>query len=167
MKKLGSRPRFFAIPYGEYNLQIVEEAKNLGYDAVFSQDPGSVSQYTSPYLIPREPILGKNWSTTRHFEDVLKRVDLPISNIAPPFGNIEGVPETFAARILFPNRYIESSFKIYVSELGWMTPAVAGDLVTVNNETALTRRLNRVMVKAKERGTGRTAIRSWLLVNNK
>ncbi|MBU0480975.1 MAG: polysaccharide deacetylase family protein [Proteobacteria bacterium] len=166
MEKMGRRPRFYAIPYGEYNLQVIEEAKSIGYDAVFSQDPGSISRYTDPYLIPREPILGDNWSTVRHFEEVLQRVDLPLKDITPTVGNLNTVPTSFGARILSPGKYVQSSFNIYVSEFGWMHPEVVGDLVSVKNETPLTKRLNRVIVKARERESGRTAIRSWLLVNN-
>ena len=166
MEQLGQRPRFFAIPYGEYNHQVIEEARNLGYEAVFSQDPGSVSQYTDPYLIPREPILGENWSTIRHFEEVLKRVDLPLRDIVPTIGNLKGVPKAFGAKLLFPEKYLESSFGVYVSELGWLLPTVNEDLIMVKNSKPLTRRLNRVMIKAREKESGRTAVRAWLLVNN-
>jgi len=165
MEKLGSRPRFFAVPYGEYNQQIIDEARLAGYDAVLTQDPGSVSRYSDPFLIPREPILGNDWSTMRHFEEVLGRVDLPLTDMVPPYGNLAGIPESFGARITNPERYVPSSLGIYVSELGWLNPKVNGDIISVANSAHLNRKLNRVMIRAREKGTGRTAVRAWLLVN--
>ena len=117
-------------------------------------------------MIPREPILGEDWSTIKHFETILSRVDLPLGDIIPTIGNIDGVPKAFGAKILFPEKYFQSSFSVYVSEFGWLTPKVADDLVLVNNDKPLTRRLNRVMIKAREKGSKRTAVRSWMLVNN-
>ena len=53
---------------------MVELAKAAGFNAVFSQNPGSVSNHIDLYSIPREPILGVNWSTIEHFSTVLNRV---------------------------------------------------------------------------------------------
>jgi len=166
IKELGSKPRFFAIPYGEYNKQVIEEAKKIGYEAIFTQDPGSVSQYSDLFLLPREPILGNDWSTMAHFENVLERVDLPVRGFMPAYGRVDGVPEQYGATIIDPDRYESNSFRIYVSELGWTNADLDGDRVTIPGNRKLTRRLNRVMIEAREKGTGRTAIRPWLLVNN-
>lgn len=163
---LGHPPRFFAIPYGEYNSIVIEEAKAIGYDAIFTQDPGSVSKDTEVFQIPREPILGDDWSTLGHFETVLKRVDLPLTDMMPgitPLAN--KAPPRFGARLLYPERYEQGSFGIYVSELGWHNAQRNGDVVAIDNEVALTRPTNRVMVSAKEKKTGRMAVRFWLLVN--
>ncbi len=118
--KLGNKPRFLALPYGEYNSIIIEEAKKIGFEAVLSQDPGSISSATDPFRIPREPILGNDWSTMPHFAMVLERKDLPIRNVYPaakPLVDLQ--PENFCATIIEPEKYIQDSFGIYVSELGW------------------------------------------------
>ncbi|MEN8135790.1 MAG: polysaccharide deacetylase family protein [Thermodesulfobacteriota bacterium] len=163
-KKLGAKPRFFAIPYGEYNQLLMDEARQLGYEAVIPQDPGSISLATDPYMISREPILGREWSSMKHFKTILQRVDLPITDLTPAYGNVAEAPPSFGARILNPERYISSSFKVYVSELGWLVPKLKGDMLTAPGGKKLTRRLNRVMIKAQEKESGRTAVRSWLLV---
>jgi len=163
-ERLGKSPDFLAIPYGEYSREVLEVGRTLGYKALLSQDPGSVSPETSPCLIPREPILGKDWSTIEHFEEVLKRVDLPITDLYPPPGRIEGNPDRFSARIEHPERYRAGSFGIYVSQFGWLPAKLRGDLVRVENPGVLARRLNRVMVSAREKRSGRTALRAWLLV---
>jgi peptidoglycan/xylan/chitin deacetylase (PgdA/CDA1 family) len=163
-EQLGTKPRFFAVPYGEYNQQVIDAARQLGYEAVLTQDPGSISQATDPYLIPREPILGLEWATMDHFQEVLQRVDLPITDLQPSLGSVGEAPAFFGARILDPERYVDSSFKIYVSELGWLDSKLTGDILRAPGGKKLARRLNRVMVKAREKEHGRIAVRSWLLV---
>lgn len=163
-ERLGFKPRYFAIPYGEYNRQIIEEAGKLGFEAVLTQDPGSISRATDPYLIPREPILGQEWSSLAHFIEILDRVDLPITDLSPGYGYVAEEPAFFGARILHPEFYADSSLMVYVSEFGWLDSKLAGDLLRAPGGGKLTRKLNRVMVKGKERGSGRTAVRSWLLI---
>lgn len=163
-EKLGQKPIFFALPYGEYNRLVMEEARAIGYEAILTQDPGSVSDQTDAYFIPREPILGKEWSSMKHFEEILQRIDLPIADMKPNIEPLRDVPEIFGAKLLDPSRYSPGSFGIFVSELGWLPARLDGNFVYVRNETPLRRRLNRVMVSAREKKSGRTAVRFWLLI---
>lgn len=164
--RLGRSPRYLAIPYGEYNRIVIEEAMGVGYDAIFTQDPGSVSDDTDIFQCPREPILGNEWSSLEHFITVLQRVDLPISNMTPSIDPLDDpAPLRFGARLLYPERYSPHSFGIYVSELGWCQASLEGDFVSIENVTPLARPINRVMVSAKEKKTGKTAVRFWMLVN--
>ncbi|HIJ79290.1 MAG: polysaccharide deacetylase family protein [Desulfobulbaceae bacterium] len=166
-ERLGKRPQYFAIPYGEYNSIVMEEAKAIGYEAIFTQDPGTVSSDTDICLIPREPILGNEWSTMAHFQKVLKRVDLPLAGMTPTIAPLDKqTPTKFGGRLLYPERYVPSSFGIYVSELGWQPAKLDNGFVYINNVHPLTRRSNRVMISAKEKGTGRIAVRFWLLMQH-
>lgn len=164
MERLGDRPEFFAIPYGEYNQVVIDEAKAMGYSAVLSQDPGSVSDNTDLFLIPREPILGEDWSTINHFETVLKRVDLPIADKKPTLAPLTINPEMFSARLLFPDLYQENSLMIYVSELGWQRPRFDHGAIFLENARPLTRKMNRIIVQGREKETGRLAISSWMVM---
>ncbi len=162
LQRLGRRPPYLAIPYGEYSLELMEEAKKLGYEALLTQDPGCVGPETSPFMIPREPILGHDWSTIAQFEEILQRLDLPIHHLTPPYGRLTGNPPFFAARINHPERYRPDSYQVYVSQYGWLPAHLAdGDLVKVANPGVLTRHLNRVMIRAREKTSGRTAQRTW------
>ena len=164
-EELKERPRFFAVPYGEYNRVLLEETRSFGYEAILLQDPGSVSSDTDPFAIPREPILGTDWSTLQHFQMVLERVDLPISEEIPAAGNLpDSAPQQFGAQLLYPERYIPGTVGIYVSELGWHRATMQGDFASVVNSTTLSRRINRVAISGREKESGRTAIRYWMLV---
>ncbi|MFC1523246.1 polysaccharide deacetylase family protein [Thermodesulfobacteriota bacterium] len=166
-RELGVKPGFFAIPYGEYNTLVIEEAKKLGYRAIFTQDPGSVSKDTDIHTIPREPILGNDWASMAHFRMILERVDLPVAEMLPsidPLTNTQ--PTEFGARILYPERYKSGTLGIYVSELGWQKGLLENGYLSIPNTEHLTRRLNRVMISGIEKESGRTAVRTWLLMKD-
>ncbi len=161
---LGGGGSFLALPYGEYNSIIADQCRKIGYRAVFSQDPGSVSSSTG-YIIPREPILGYDWSTLAHFETILKRVDLPLADLLPDTKPFKGRADKFCATMLFPERYAPETLNVYVSELGWQRPKVDGNRICLTNDKVLKRRSNRVGISAREKITGRRAIHFWLLIN--
>ena len=166
-EKLKERPRFFAVPYGEYNKTVFDEVRSMGYEAIMLQDPGSVSRDTDPFAIPREPILGNDWATMEHFQEILERVDLPLTGETPTSGHLsDNVPERFGAQLLYPDRYKPGTLGIYVSELGWQKATLEGDFVTIPNNKHLKRRINRVAISGREKESGRTAIRYWMLVGN-
>ncbi len=164
-EELKERPRFFAVPYGEYNRTLLEEIRSFGYEAILLQNPGSVSSDTDPFSIPREPILGNEWSSIPHLQMILERVDLPLTEEIPAAGKLtDNLPELFGARLLYPERYIPGTLGIYVSELGWKEASRKNDFVSIANDSTLSRRINRVAVSGREKESGRTAIRYWMLV---
>jgi peptidoglycan/xylan/chitin deacetylase (PgdA/CDA1 family) len=164
-EELDERPRFFAIPYGEYSKTVLDEIRLFGYEAILLQDPGSVSSETNHFAIPREPILGNDWATMKHFQMVLERVDLPVTDEIPNPGQLLGsVPERFGARLLYPDRYVPGTIGIYVSELGWQKAKVEDGFASIDNSSTLHRRINRVAISGREKESGRTAIHYWMLV---
>lgn len=163
-KNLGVQPEFFAIPYGEYNGIVLDEAKRLGYEAILSQDPGSISLETAPYCIPREPILGSEWSTMKHFVEVLNRIDMPIKNMEPLPGEIQSpTVKRFSATLLHPENYEPQTFGIYVTDIGWKKAVLNGNLLSISNDQPLTHHKNRVMVSGRDKKSGRLAVRTWML----
>ncbi|MBU4260746.1 MAG: polysaccharide deacetylase family protein [Proteobacteria bacterium] len=164
-KNLGHKAQFLAIPYGEYNTIVQQEAKKLGYEAIMSQDPGSISLETDLNSIPREPILGNEWSTMKHFEEVLNRIDMPVTVMEPsPAPLKSALMKKFGATLLYPDRYETTSFGIYVSELGWHRASVDKGFVYIDNNRPLQRHVNRVTVSGKDKKTGRLALRTWMIV---
>ena len=164
-EELEERPRFFAVPYGEYNKTVLDEIRLFGYEAILLQDPGSISSNIDPFAIPREPILGNEWATMEHFQMILERVDLPVSDETPSAGQMLGnAPERFGARLLYPERYVPGTIGIYVSELGWQKAKVKDGFASIDNSLSLQRRINRVAISGREKESGRIAIRYWMLV---
>ncbi len=166
--RLGRPPRYLALPYGEYNRLVLDVAASLGYEAAFSQDPGAVSQESDILRLPREPILGREWSTLGHFAEVIDRRDLPLADFWPGLAPLrDPAPPSFGALVRYPQRYRPGSFAVYVSELGWRPARLRDGRVWIDNHRPLTRRQNRVMVSAREKGSGRVALRFWLLIDDR
>lgn len=164
-EELHERPRFFSLPYGEYNKTLIEEVRSFGYEGVLLQDPGSVSSDTDPFAIPREPILGTDWSTMDHFRMVLERVDLPVAGEIPAPGLLfSAAPERFGARLLYPERYVPGTLTIYVSELGWEKATLEDGFAGIANSNTLNRTINRVAISGREKESGRIAIRFWMII---
>jgi peptidoglycan/xylan/chitin deacetylase (PgdA/CDA1 family) len=162
--ELKNRPRFFAVPYGEYNSTVLDEIRSFGYQGILLQDPGSISKDTDPFALPREPILGNEWASMAHFKKVLERVDLPLQDEIPEAGLLQtDKPEIIGATLLYPDRYVPGTLGIYVSELGWQKATLEGAFVSISNSTPLKRTVNRVAVSGREKKSGRTAIRYWML----
>jgi hypothetical protein len=96
---------------------------------------------------------------------VLERVDLPIAGEIPAAGQLsDTAPDRFGAQLLYPERYIPGSLGIYISELGWHKASMQGDFASITNSSTLSRRINRVAISGREKESGRTAIRYWMLV---
>ncbi len=166
-KRLGYCPTMLAFPYGYYNKILINEALRLGYRVLLSQDPGVVSEDTPLYHIPREPILGKNWSTLEHFKTILKRVDLPLLIRYPKIGFLKENPPLEIYGILkYPGRYFPNRFKIYISELGWKKAKYDPHLskVYVKGVSPLRRKINRIAIAGVEKNTRKTAISFWMVV---
>jgi peptidoglycan/xylan/chitin deacetylase (PgdA/CDA1 family) len=164
-KNLGEKPKYLALPYGEYNVTVQEEARNLGYEAILSQDPGPVSLATDLACIPREVIVGAEWSTIEHLDEVLNRIDLPVRAMKPPPAPLKGaLVKRFGATLLQPERFERNSLGIYVTDLGWRPAKVSGDYVFIDNDKPLKRRVSRVTISGREKVSGHIAMRTWMVI---
>jgi len=162
----GIQSRYIALPYGEYNTIIIDEAQKLGFKAILTQDPGSISSSTDLFRIPREPILGTDWATIKHLKQVLERTDLPLADMYPGFEPfVKTTPDQFCASVQDVAKYQKGSFGVYVSELGWQPATVAANRACIDNKKTLIRRTNRVAFSARLKDSGGTAIHYWLLLN--
>lgn len=165
-RNLGEMPRFFAVPYGEYNSILLDEAKKVGYEAVLIQDPGAVSDDTDIFALPRQPILGKEWATMAHFKKILKAADLPLADLNPePQQLAEPLVTKFSARMLYPERYVNGTFGFWVSGLGWHPAKRQGDTLSFSTDKPLTRMVNRVVVSGREKKSKKLATRTWMLIH--
>ncbi len=165
-RELGDTPRFFALPYGEYNQIVIEEAKALGYEAVLTQDPGAVGSYSDLYYLPRQPILGDEWASMPHFEKILKLADFPVTDLTPqPQQLAKAMVNRYQVRMINPEDYIPGTFGFWVSGLGWHQGQREGDTIYFTTDVPLQRPINRVVVSGREAKGRRLATRTWMLIH--
>ncbi len=163
--KLGVQSTILATPYGEYNSIVQQEAKALGYEAICSQDSGSISLQTDLSSIPREPILGNEWATLAHFEKVINQIDMPITVMDPaPEPLMSDRVDRFGAGLLFADRYRKGTLGVYVSGLGWHPAKTDGNFIYFDNDKPLQRHINRVTVSGRDKESGRLARRTWMVI---
>ncbi len=165
-RELGDTPRYFALPYGEYNQIVIEEAKALGYEAVLAQDPGAVGPHSDLYYLPRQPILGNEWASMPHFEKILKLVDFPITDLTPhPQQLPDAMVSRYQVRMLNPDDYIPGSFGFWVSGLGWHQGQRQGDTLYFTTDQPLQRPISRVVVSGRQTEGRKLATRTWMLIH--
>lgn len=162
-KYLHYKPYAFAIPYGEYNKTVINEALKCGFEAILTQDTGAVSDNTPLYLIPREPILGKYWSTMKHFKYVLNNEEyLPIKKRMPDIGITNCKNITAGAVIKNIENY--KNFKIYTSPTGWIDAKKKGDFVYIDNISACSRKKIHIGISAADKNNLKDAKVFWMVV---
>ncbi len=161
-KYFGYKPFAFAIPYGDYNRTIINVAKSLGFEAILTQDATAMNKYTPLWLLPRQPILGKYWSTMKHFKEILNEGYIALRKRIPNIGVCPKKPAIIGGIVKNIERFKARTFKIYVSQLGWKRAKVKGNLVFIKNKKILTKKVERVGIMAETKG-GRIAKTLWMI----
>jgi len=162
----GIRNSLFAYPYGEYNRIVVEEVKKLGYDILFSQNPGVTWRGADRNRLDRMAIVGENISLAE-FKNKLTRLPLGARMLEPRETvwrerGIEGI----RVQLTEPSAYLDGQINLFLSEKGRLPArydSVTGELV-FRDFITLERPLNRIIVTAMEKSTGRFGFMSWLLL---
>ena len=87
IEQLGSAPKFFAYPYGEYNPELEKLLRDLGYVA-FGQHSGPASPFTSLQAIPRYAANGI-FANPSSLRIKLHALPFPILSETPASGVLE------------------------------------------------------------------------------
>lgn len=74
-------PRLFAYPYGEYDTELAELVKGLGYIA-FGQQSGVVSRWSDTRALPRFP-MATDFAELRGFAVKAASLPLPVTAVSP------------------------------------------------------------------------------------
>lgn len=166
LHRYGIESYSIAFPYGEYNSIILEEAENLGYNLMFSQNAGSaIIPLDQQMVLPRQAIAGENMSLNL-FKQRLACPPLIISFSQPPSGFLKSAkPEEFSVCLVHPEKYRPGIINMFVSELGRLQADFNPETgwVRSTNQKKLTRAVNRVTVTAKEKNSSHFALTSWLI----
>ena len=80
--EIGSKPKFFAYPYGEYNLEVIEQVKLHGFVAAFGQHSGVAHQSLGMYELPRFA-MNEKYGDMDRFLLAANALPMPISDVSP------------------------------------------------------------------------------------
>ncbi len=162
VKNFGYKPYAFAIPYGDYNKTVIKVIQDLGFKAILTQDATNLNKNTPLWLIPRQPILGKYWSTMAHFKEVLNEGYINLKKRLPGIGICSKQPKIVGGEVENINRYNKTSFMVYVSELGWKRASIKGNIVYIKLNKPLRRKLERIGLEATTK-SGKISKVLWII----
>jgi peptidoglycan/xylan/chitin deacetylase (PgdA/CDA1 family) len=80
--RLGQSPRLFAYPYGEFNDELIQVVRELGFAAAVGQQSGVIGRDQNLFALPRFPV-GGGYSTLSEFRDRLRYRPMPLEVLAP------------------------------------------------------------------------------------
>ena len=80
--EIGSAPKFFAYPYGEYNLEVIEQVKLHGFIAAFGQHSGVAHKSLGMYELPRFA-MNEKYGDMDRFLLAVNALPMPISDLSP------------------------------------------------------------------------------------
>ena len=80
--EIGSRPKIFAYPYGEYNLTVLEQVKLHGFIAAFGQHSGVAHRSLGMYELPRFA-MNEKYGDMDRFLLAINGLPMPISDLSP------------------------------------------------------------------------------------
>ncbi len=80
--EIGSKPKIFAYPYGEYNLEVLEQVKLHGFIAAFGQHSGVAHKSLGLYELPRFA-MNEKYGGMERFLLAVNALPMPISDLSP------------------------------------------------------------------------------------
>jgi peptidoglycan/xylan/chitin deacetylase (PgdA/CDA1 family) len=82
LEEIGQRPKLFAYPYGEYNLDVIELVKQAGFDAAFGQNSGIAHGYNGFFELPRFA-MNEQYGTIDRLQLAIDGLPLKVDQIVP------------------------------------------------------------------------------------
>lgn len=165
-KHLGTKIKWFAYPFGDYDDQIRSIASSLGYDLMLTSDPGNVSSHCLPDMVPRQAIVGRNM-TMKRFISKLDAPCLITSENSPGPGRLKGRGlSCVSLTIKDPQRYCPGQVQMFLSEKGRLKTTFdpsTGRLVC-SEPMVLSKKVNRIITTARLKDGGKYAWDSYLIV---
>ncbi len=80
--EIGSAPKIFAYPYGEYNLEVLEQVKLHGFVAAFGQHSGVAHKSLGIFELPRFA-MNEKYGDMDRFLLAINALPMPISDLSP------------------------------------------------------------------------------------
>ena len=116
-QRLGSAPKYYAYPYGEFNPRVRSAVETFGFELILNQNSGAVDASSDPFDLDRSALTGENSVAQK-----LRTKTLTTTWIAPKSWPADGKLKKIHATI--PEHI--SRLEYYVSGHGWH-PVTAKD----------------------------------------
>ena len=82
LEEIGQRPKLFAYPYGEYNLNVIELVKQAGFSSAFGQNSGIAHGYNGFFELPRFS-MNEQYGTIDRLQLAIDGLPLKVDQIVP------------------------------------------------------------------------------------
>ena len=109
IQEIGSRPKIFAYPYGEYNLEVLEQVKLQGFTAAFGQHSGVAHKSLGLYELPRFA-MNEKYGDMGRFLLAINALPMPISDLSPKDPVISENPPSYGftlSKLIKPNNAVK------------------------------------------------------------
>lgn len=80
--ELGSVPKIFAYPYGEYDLDTASAMQEEGFEAAFAQYSGPIAPWHNLFALPRFPV-NERYGDESRFKLISQTLALPVGDLIP------------------------------------------------------------------------------------
>ena len=80
--ELGSVPKLFAYPYGEYSMELAAAVRAEGFEAALAQYSGPVAPWQNQFTLPRFPV-NERYGDAERFKLISQTLALPIGDLIP------------------------------------------------------------------------------------
>ncbi len=81
-EELGAAATLFAYPYGEYGTELVEVAREAGFEAAVGQQSGAIGRTEDLFTLPRFP-LSETYGGLDRFRLTVNSLPLPVTDVTP------------------------------------------------------------------------------------
>ncbi|MFV0481025.1 MAG: polysaccharide deacetylase family protein [Campylobacteraceae bacterium] len=137
-KNLGFKPKYFSYPYGEFNENTLNIAKEFGFSAILNQNSGAITKNSDIYSLDRPAIVGET-----NLRQILSQKFLEATwfepKVFPKDGNLTKIDLHVNTNSL--------AAKLYITGLGWRDIKVQNGTISEEINEKLTNKRTRIIVR--------------------
>ena len=141
-QELGITPRYFAYPYGEYNLAVRDMLAGLGFEAAFGQASGVAHTSTHAYEYPRFAF-NAHYGTVKRLKTAVEARALPVSDITNPSMLVASNPPILGFTVGDDVEALEQ-LTCFATNMGKLEVAIKGRRVEIRLPQAITATRSRI-----------------------
>ena len=141
-ERLGSRPKYYAYPYGEYDARVRRNLEEFGFDLIINQNAGAVDSHSDPHDLDRTALTGENTIRAK-----LRTRTLPTEWVIPKAWPKDGKITTLKANL--PKELQKAEY--YISGYGWESVPVKEGTLAVRIDKKLKMPRTRIFLRSGNR----------------